>query len=277
MKYFENLPKTTYETTIGEFTISDFTSYFTLDYNNLESSKIEASKSTTLVELAGSLYSDVNSFWLFLYANKTINPFTICLDDTENLLTQYNSNYAIAATNNTGLDVIIPAGSIVYPAVSNSGVSWDYGSTGNFSLTGGFGYVQSFNPFTKIATILSPEGATFAVNSPVNFIIKGDTYSYYFNPTAGVTPAVNYYTKQKEAIKSINYKDSQTFEVYAMAGDSEPVIKKGAGDPTYTFAGLTQFINYESSAKNTVTEIDYFLPYSVGYLNLTKVVQNYIV
>lgn len=277
MKYFENLPKRTYETTIGEFTISDLTSYFTLDYDNLETSKIETSKNTTLVELAGSLYSDVNSHWLFLYANKTINPFTVCLDDTQNLLAQYDSNYAIAANNNSGKDVIIPAGSIIYPAVSNSGVSWDYGSTGNFSLTGGFGYVQSFNSFTKIATILSPEGATFAVNSPVNFILNGETYSYYFNPLAGITPAVNYYVKQKEAVQLIEYKNSQSFEVYALAGDSEPVIKKGAGDPTYVFSGITQFINYENVAKTSPTEIEYFLPYSVGYLNLTKVIQNYVV
>jgi hypothetical protein len=276
MKYFENLPKTTYETTIGDFTISDLTSYFTLDYNNLETAKIEASKNSTLVELSGSLYSDVNSFWLFLYANKTINPFTVCLEDTESLLTQYDTNYSLAATNNGGKDVIIPAGSIVYPAVPNSGVSWDYGSTGGFSLTGGFGYVQSFNSFTKIATILSPEGATFAVVSRVNFILKGDTYSYYFNPIAGVTPSINYYTKQKESVKSIVYKDSQTFEVYALAADDKPVISKGI-NPTYTFSGATQFIDYQNSAKNTITEIDYFLPYSVGYLNLTKVIQNYVV
>jgi hypothetical protein len=274
MKYSQNLPKINYTTTIGDFNVVDLSSYFTLDKTNLDISEIEVSKSSTLVELASSIYNDVDWFWLFMYANDTSNPFTTTKQDNAVLQTQYAANKSIQSKNSTSdKNVYVPAGSIIYPKTSNSGACYDYGSTGNFSLTGGFALIQSYEPYSKTFTAIDPyAGITFAVNNPLSILINGPTgYYYYQDSSGGVTNYITYINSQAEteAVSQYIPDDQLAVIVQPIEPESEtpPVPLPGTYN-TYTYSEL-------SDAEQR--KIKYFLPYSVGYLNMTKIVQNYSV
>lgn len=276
MKYSNNLPKISYSTTLGDFNVVDLSSYFTIDNKNLDTTTITTSKATTLVELAGSIYSDTDRFWLFLLANEKINPFTLTKQDDTVLQDEYASNLSINITNISN-DVIIPAGSIIYPAISNSGNSYSFGFTGEFSLTGGFGLVQSFNPFTKIATVLDPySGATFTENNYTSILINGDTGYYYYSDPSGLTAnRINYVQSQKNEIAYIKFKDGSGAAITDTLLDGVPIVEKGGS--SFIPSGSSAAYSYSVASSIENREINYYLPYSVGYLNLTKVIQNYSV
>lgn len=278
MKYFENINKINYSTSLGEFKVSDITTNFTLNLNETFVATTEVSKNTTLVELSSGLYKNPDFIWLFLYANNSVNPFTLTNEDTSTLVNEYESNKLFSAYSaDNGKDVIIPAGSLVLPRTNNNGDTWQFGSTGQFSLTGGFALVQSFNQFSKIATLITPYGGiTFGVNSPVNFIINGDTYYYYISSGGGTTHSANYVQSQNEGIKEIKYKDPTFLQFYGMLLDDGPVQQKGSGS-AYVLAGVSTAISYEQAAYNRENKINYFLTSNSNYLNLNKIEQDYII
>ena len=77
MKFFNNLPKTTFSTTLGNFNISDFFTYLDVDKTQVDETTVAVDDKTTLVEAAHNVYKDVNSIWAFVAANNTINPFDL--------------------------------------------------------------------------------------------------------------------------------------------------------------------------------------------------------
>ena len=278
MKYSANLPKITYSTTIGDFDVTDISSYFVLNNDNLNKADIETSKNLTLIELAGSVYSDVNSFWLFLLANEKVNPFDLTKTDNSTLQSNYATNTVVNAKNiESAYEVIAPAGSIVFPNIPNSGDTYSFGGTGNYSLTGGFALIQSFDPFSKQYVAIEPYGGiTFGVNSSVVFLINGSTgYYQYVSSGGGATQTINKIQVQENATQKIVYSDSTTLQVFeALTEDLPPIIK---GSAPYQPTGISQAISYSQVSNNENRNIKYFLPYSVGYYSLTKVIQNYSV
>jgi hypothetical protein len=275
MYYSKSLPTRTYTTEIGDFEVSDLSSYLILENSYLEEATTDVSSNTTLLELSNKVYSDLNLFWYFLYANDTINPFNLLDTDTSDLLNEYNTNTQInSITVNDGFDIISPAGSIILPFVANSGQTWDFGYTGNFSLTGGFGFVKEFDTFTKVATIIQPYGGiTFGVNNPVSYIIKGSTYSFK-GSVGGETRTINYVQSQAAATKEIKYQAYGNLRVYALLDDDQPPVQKGSG---FGFTGSTLAINYKTYAQTKDTNIKYFVPYTAKSFQFTKIVQNYVV
>jgi len=278
MKYSANLPKITYSTTIGDFDVTDISSYFILNNGSLSKADIETSKNLTLIEMSGTIYNDVNSFWLFLLANKKLNPFDLTKTDNAVLQTNYTTNTVANATSTeTGQDIIAPAGSIIFPKTSNSGDTYSFGGTGNYSLTGGFALIQSFDSFSKQYIAIEPFGGiTFGVNSNVIFLINGSTgYYQYVSPGGGATQSIKKIQVQANATEKIVYSDSTQLQVVeALSEDLPPTIK---GSAPYQPTGISQAFSYSQISNNENRNIKYFLPYSVGYYNLTKVIQNYSV
>lgn len=278
MKYSDNLPKIEYETTIGNFDVTDLTSYFVLNNTSLNKSEIEISKNFTLIEMAGNIYNDVNSFWLFLLANDIANPFNLTKPDNADLQKQYSENSVANAINvDSGVDVIVPAGSIVFPKINNSGDTYSFGGTGNYSLTGGFALVQSFDSFSKTYTAIQPySGITFSVSENVVFLINGNTgYYQYSAPSGGLTQSINTIQSQQNAVSKIKFIDSVELLDYEQFNHRLPPVQKGSAP--YIPEGISQSFTYSQVSNLENRNIKYFLPYSVGYFNLTKIVQDYSV
>jgi hypothetical protein len=275
MYYSQSLGKISYTTEIGTFNVSDLTSYFILENTKLSAANVDVSSNTTLLELSNTVYSDVNLFWYFLYANNAINPFNLFDTDTADLLSEYSTNTQINSTTlSDGYDVIVPEGSLILPWVANSGDTYSYGSTGNFSLTGGFGFIKEFNPFTKVATIIQPiGGVTFAVNQKVNYLVNGDTYSS-IGSYGGETRSIQYVQTQLEATKEIKYEIYGNLQVFGMMEDDLPITEK---TDNFGFTGATSAISYQQYAQNKNTNIQYYLPYTSKSFQFTKITQNYIV
>lgn len=186
MKYFENLPKKRFTSTIGDFEISDFFTYLDFSDLSLNSATVEVDSKTTLLEASYSVYNDINSFWLFLVSNKTINPFNLLATNVNIFITDNENKIDFtlvsSPTGSTGL--AFPQGSIVVPYIANTGDSASYSSVGNFDLNGSLALIE-YASFYDSTMITKPEqGNTFIPNngttgSAVLVItpISGGTYS----------------------------------------------------------------------------------------------------
>jgi hypothetical protein len=161
MKYFDKLPKRTYETTLGSFSISDYFSYYKFNFDLVAKRQFEFDSKTTLVEAASTLYEDPNSFWLILLANETINPFLLFEDNYNNYIENNKSKTTAKIGNQAGTTgYYMNAGSIVVPSVSTGGNPYDFSYVGNFSLDGNIYIVEDQDPYTKRVTLKStPTGA----------------------------------------------------------------------------------------------------------------------
>lgn len=164
MKYFENLPKTTFSSTIGNFTVSNFFTYIDTSSTFLQLDDISIDNKTTLLEASYQYYNDPNSFWTFLVANKAINPFTLAsfnvnlfLKDTENKL-----NMEIVGNTAGTTGYVFPKGSLILPFTSNTGSSASYSSVGNFNLDGPLSIIESVSYYDGNIIIKDQRGATFS-------------------------------------------------------------------------------------------------------------------
>ena len=61
MKFFNNLPKTTFTTSIGNFVISDFFTYLDITKKQLDTNTISVDDKTTLIEASYQTYTDTNN------------------------------------------------------------------------------------------------------------------------------------------------------------------------------------------------------------------------
>jgi hypothetical protein len=154
MKYFDKLPKRTFETTLGSFSISDYFSYYKFSFDLVNKREFEFDSKTTLVEAASTLYEDPNSFWLILLANQTINPFLLFVDNYTDYIqnNQYKSTAKIG--NQAGpTGYYMSAGSLVLPYSATGGKPFDFNYVGNFSLDGNIYIVEDQDSYTKRVTM----------------------------------------------------------------------------------------------------------------------------
>jgi hypothetical protein len=156
MKYFDKLPKRTYETTLGSFSISDYFSYYKFNFDLISKRQFEFDSKTTLVEAASSLYEDPNSFWLILLANETINPFLLFVDNYTNYI-QNNQNKVTSiianVTDATNVGTYMASGSLVTLQSLTGGNPYDFSYVGNFDLDGQIYIVEEQNSYTKRITV----------------------------------------------------------------------------------------------------------------------------
>lgn len=275
MKYFSNLPIRSYETTIGNFTIVDMCSYYVANDTNSVIADVRIDNTETLIEAAHKIYKDVDSFWLFLFANKKINPFEL-LEESNTVLSQTVSGLTgIGVWNLLGEDANFPAGSLIFPQTNNTGSGWDFGSTGNFSLTGGFALIDSYNPFSKRAVVKYVEGFTLATLYDGNGLdlrgaVKGKTQYTLYDQTAQIYGI----TKENFVTGKIDYLTSDLIPFVSVKSEF-PLIKKGIESPYEPIGtgGIATSINETIDAK--INSIKAYLPGTIAYTNFKKVTPNY--
>lgn len=286
MKYFLSQSKIGYETTIGSFDIVDMTTYYKVDDSQFKTKDINVDNTQTLIELSHMFYDDMDSFWLFLSANKKINPFDLLDFSNTTVKESVNQLLGLSVVQQQipdYIDAILTPGSIIFPATEVTGPSWDYGSTGNFSLTGGFAVIDSYNTFSKRAITKQPIGFTFQLSNFLSALIKGPTGYSLYNFTreiSGTTYTGQIYLGSTAATLTIT--DQINFEtidntLYATIKSEYPIIKKGFGLSPYEIPpeGLTQSIDINQTIKTNANKINSYIPNTMKASAFTKIIQNY--
>lgn len=280
MKYFENLPKRTFESSIGNFEISDFFTY--LDSSNviIDKSNVEIDSKTTLLEASYSVYNDPNSFWLFLTANNTVNPFTLLATNANIFITEnenkINMNIVSSPAGSTAL--AFPEGSIVVPYIANTGGCASYSSVGNFSLDGPLTLIEDTSFYQRQMIIKDQKGGTFiAANgltgSGIVVItpIEGGTYSiqkllYPTNTKKAIDTTVKVELTTEGFIEEYSYSDKYK----PSKGKSSPPASLDFSGPTGT-SEVTALQTIELSSKN----ISAYVQSQVGLLKSSFVTAKY--
>ena len=280
MNYSSSLPKRSYETTIGFFKIVDFTSFYSVASVNIDKNTINVDKSTTLIERAASIYNDPNSFWLFLVANNSINPFTLTKQSSTSQIENYNISETIVATV-SGTEIYSPAGSIITKYSATGGSAWQFSSVGNFSVTGGFALVDTYNPYSKRLIMKDAVGLTLSTDTSLWNIINGTTnyYSEFPDSTVPISNQLTYYSLQKDVHDIVTYTKGATVSAYILLDSEEPPINKSLGGTApYEPAGITsQELSFTDVAEQQSIAIFAFLPYTAGYRSFNLIKQSYTV
>ena len=205
MKYFENLPKKSFTSSIGDFTISDFFTYLDPNLGNIDETPVTVDSKTTLLEAAYSTYGDLNSFWMFVSANETINPFTLLAPNTTIFLSQNEAKTSLELVDSVSgvTNYAFPKGSLIAPYVANSGGSYSYSSVGNFNLNGPLSIIESVSYFKGTMIIKDQRGATYSF---INQNGATGSQVVIIYPTEGGTYAIQtplFPTKTKSAVKEV--------------------------------------------------------------------------
>lgn len=255
-------------------TLVDMCSYYEIISTEIETSPIKIDKSETLIEKAYNIYGDVNSFWLFLFANNTINPFTLPKASKGTLLDEFSGTKTIYARSGSS-ELYSPEGSILTPFANTGGCAWQFSYVGNFSLTGGFAVSKAYNSFSKRTYLSEPIGLTLSVNDPVISIVSGTTY---YQKLSNSGP---YYTEtidfQSAITKEIPYSKTSNKETYLLLDSELPLFSKGS-PPPYEPTGITQEeISFTDFVEDQSIYINAYVPYSVGYKAFSLIKQKYVV
>jgi hypothetical protein len=211
MKYFENLPKKSFTTTIGDFSISSFFTYIDISNVNLTTDEVITDSRLNLLEQSSLTYNDPNSFWFFVLSNKTINPFTLLAENTNIFLTTNIDKLSLDLTDTiSGItNYVFPKGSIVLPYIANSGSSSSYSSVGNFDLNSALSIIESSFYYDEDMILKQQRGGTS------NFInITGSTGQ----PLVIITPIPGgTYTIQKQYFpKNVKNAVDKTISIEAL-------------------------------------------------------------
>lgn len=198
MKYFENLPKKNFESTIGTYSISDFFTYIDIDSIKLSTDAVNVDSKTTLLEAAYNIYEDANSFWSFLIANKEINPFDLLEQNTEifNKNNEPKINFLLYSDVSGNSGIAFPQGSIVVPYTENSGYSAEWSSVGNFDLNGPLAVIETTTFYDGNMVIKGQKGSTGDFVSPDGF--TGDRLCVIYPTGTGYAIQKSVYTGIKK-------------------------------------------------------------------------------
>lgn len=213
MKFFTNLPKTSFETTIGSFNISNFFTYLNVKNIFINKTEIVIDNKTTLIEASYQAFNNVNNIWSFLAANNTINPFNLLPEN--NVVFQNNNSDKInfLLFPEAGMcigGIAFLEGSIITPYVGNTGGPGSYGSTGNFNINGPFARIEKSSFYDGNMVLGLQYGGTgdfITLGSTTDLVTvlsinEGGTYSwggtYYTSTKQKYTKAVVYIENTEE-------------------------------------------------------------------------------
>jgi hypothetical protein len=271
MKYFENLPKKTFSSSVGDFVISDFFTYLDSGDLNLTTSNVEIDSKTTLLEASYTVYNDPNAFWLFLTSNKTINPFNLLATNVNIFITDNENkiglNLVSSPTGSTAFGY--PQGSIIVPFIANTGDSAAYSSLGNFDLNGPLTLIEDVSFYSADMVIKAQQGGTFissdgTTGSGVLVItpIKGGTYSiqkilYPSNTKKAIDTVVKVELSAEGIIEDIGVSDKYT-----------PPKKGSSSAPKSTPSGISGGTEISALSINQLSSknIDAIIQSQVGLL-----------
>lgn len=287
MKFFKNLPKSSFASLAGNFIISDFFTYLDVNRNEIDISTVNIDNKTTLIEAAHVVYDDVNSFWAFVAANQTTNPF--------DLLAPNNTLYADQNRNKINLilfpsledidgAVTFPVGSILTPYVANTGASYQLGSTGEFDVNGPFAIIEAAS-FYDNNMIVGPQYAgTFisvtGTGEHITVIQKNDDGSY--------TWAGSYFASNKKLAANRVYeivKPTQALSIFkeTVSGnvtidEATPVAVPVPDSPSSALPDpVVQTINYDTqqTINNIPKQIQAYVPSQLGFVQSSFVTTKY--
>lgn len=279
MKYFANIPSKPFESTIGTFSISDFFTYIDPNLANISVSPVTIDTKSTLLEKAYTVYSDINSFWMFVLANKTINPFTLPVPNTTIYIEENEVKTSLKITDlPTGATAFtFPKGSIIAPYVLNTGGSYSYKSVGNFDLNGPLSIIESVHYYKDTMIIKDQRGATYS------FILQdGLTGSniVIISPTSGGTYTIQkqfYPTNTKSATKEVvKVELSEEGKIEELVSSSKTKTSSTKSTTTTTTTSstpidVTEVQVVEQQSKN----INAYLPEQIGVLKGLYVTTKY--
>jgi hypothetical protein len=281
MKFFENLPKTSFETTIGTFEISDFFTYLDVENAPIQESNISIDSKTTLLEAAATTYQDPDSFWAIVAANNVINPFTL-VESNVNIFTNANKNNTcfVLSINNATLDILgpnlaFPIGSLIFPYIANSGTATFYGSTGSYNMNGAMAVIvdSSYYDLTMTASIVTGGNNFLIKNAPITIIpLKSDgTYDVPYNRFVTSNQTAN-----TKIVKQVNKTDGKTIYKNYRALDGEPTLDTILPQST-PLGGVVPYTIYTAEQEITTASknIQAYVPKQLGLIQSSFVATKY--
>jgi len=200
MQYFSNLPKISFESTIGTFNISDFFTYIDISNANITPYEKEFDNKNTLIEAASLIYGNADSFWLFIFSSNNYNPFTLNPENTDLKILKETNKLNISLKQNVSgtTGFIAPKGSIIVQYQQNTGGSAAYSSIDNYDLNGAFTLVE--NDYYYSETVITKDqknGSIFTSGTTGNsyvVIYPSSTGGYQIKPllySTTVEPALD--------------------------------------------------------------------------------------
>lgn len=278
MKYFENFPKRSFETTIGSFNISNFFTYIDSDEITLSKDTVNVDTKTTLLEASFQIYQDPNTFWSFLIAEKKVNPFTLLSDNTV-IFTKNNEN-KVNFTTVQGLSgttgIAFPQGSIVLPYVENSGYTTSFSFVGNFDLNGPISILESVSYYDGNMVIKDQKGVTYPFIAPSG--LTGQRLTIVYPTATGYAIYKDAYVsnKQKYTEKTVEIKQPEDGRIIfknTYSSNTTTDQKKAAPVPVQPTQNvevtLAKFV--EDKSRN----VSCFLPTEIGTLKTKFVTVKY--
>lgn len=250
-------------------------------------------------DLAHSIYEDANNFWAIMYANDSINPWTIGLED-ESEFKQNNANYfgyfakyTTAPKLDPNCYVEFKSGDIIVPVVNGLGytsaqdVFADYNLLGTSSSAFPAWVVNNFFEDTKKAKItpVINIGGTASTDEypPVGsgfFVLRKGNTGYYpiensYNPTQRTVDGLTsyQYTKSPATFQKINEPSkvlSPATIIARTVGNLDTLLTVASANAPLS-AGLSAYTEYNI----TTTDLA-FTKQQAAKSSLTYVKENYL-
>ena len=277
MKFFENLPKTSFETTIGTFNISDFFTYLDVENAPIQESNISIDSKTTLLEAAATTYEDPDSFWAIVAANNVINPFTL-VESNVNIFTNANKNnkcLIIGEISKNGATAA-PIGSLMFPSFSTAGFpSYNYGSTGPYDMNGPMAIIldSSYYDLTLTASIVKGGNDFLLVDTAVTVIPlnSNGTYGTPITKTIRTVQSAN-----DKVVKQVNKTDGKTIYKNIRTELGQPTLDTILPQST-PLDGVTLYTEYTAQQEITIASknIKAYVPKQLGLIQSSFVATKY--
>jgi|694.fasta_scaffold141425_2 hypothetical protein len=281
MKFFKNLPKINFTSSIGTYSISDFFTYLDVEHAPINEGTINIDDKTTLIEASYKFYNDTNTLWAFVAANNVINPFDLLAPNTitfqKSIVGKINLTLFDDPDDVTG-GIALPVGSILLPSIGNIGPSYSYGFTGNYNLYGALAVVEESSFYDGNMVIGSQVGgpAFIVVGAPTEKVI-----ALQKNTDGSFTNRLGWYTGNKttlgqKVIKIVESTDgkiiikgstSSKVTIDELLPKSPPV--KGAAATTTTTSTVSQTV------ADTSKIIQAYTPSELGLIQSSFVTTKY--
>ena len=277
MKFFENLPKTSFETTIGTFEISDFFTYLDVENAPIQESNISIDSKTTLLEAAATTYQDPDSFWAIVAANNVINPFTL-VESNVNIFTNVNKNNKCIIIGAVGKNqaVAVPIGSLMFPSLSTAGFpSYNYGSTGPYDMNGPMAIIldSSYYDLTLTASIVKGGNDFLLLDAPVTVIpLKSNgTYGAPIQKLIKTLQPAN-----DKVVKQVNKTDGKTIYKNIRTESGQPTLDTILPQ-SIPLDGVTTYTEYTAQQEITIASknIQAYVPKQLGLIQSSFVATKY--
>lgn len=276
-KFYINVPKTTFESTIGTFTVPDFFTYIDISNKVLNKTTLTVDNKSTLPEASYSSYDDRNGLWTFLLANETINPFKLLAQNPtlyQEAIQEKVNLLLFATPGSTTGGLAFPAGSLVFPYIGNTGSSASYGYTGNFDINGPFARIEDVSFYDGNMVIGSQYGSTSGFISlgtttdQVTVLKLNDDGSYSWG-------GVYYTSNKKQPTNVVVFVEDDTNGTIVFR---QPETSNITVDELLDFGavkGFTAAVTQQTIIEDTAKNIQVFVKNQISVLNSSFISAKY--